>query len=90
MIDTKIKIEQDHEFNGTILPTECRVLKLNLDRYNIQSYNNISKFTTKDYSTNVKTEESKFKISDKCITYLKKLGEYINTYPLTIDTATDG
>lgn len=90
MIDTKIKIEQDHEFNGTILPTECRVLKLNLDRYNIQSYNNISKFTTKDYSTNVKTEESKFKISDKCITYLKKLGEYINTYPLIIDTATDG
>lgn len=85
-IDVSTKNFQNHTINCNILPTECRIVNLNLDEYNIQSYNNVTVTTTKNYSVDATINNSLLSISNECKQYLQYLGLLINKYPLEFDT----
>lgn len=85
-IDVSTKNFQNHTINCNILPTECRIVNLNLDEYNIQSYNNVTVTTTKNYSVDANINDSLLYISNECKQYLQYLGLLINKYPLEFDT----
>mgnify|MGYP003288618516 CR=1 FL=1 len=85
-IDVSTKYFQHHTINCNILPTECRIVNLNLDEYNIQSYNNVTVTTTKNYSVDANINDSLLSISNECKQYLQYLGLLINKYPLEFDT----
>lgn len=89
-IDVSTKNFQNHTINCNILPTECRIVNLNLDEYNIQSYNNVTVTTTKNYSVDATINNSLLSISNECKQYLQYLGLLINKYPLEFDTNDTG